>query len=104
VDDLLTLEHCGDVQEGLYEEDAAKKVKATGMIAQLFRNTEYLEVGTAAGGGRSLNMPWLWLTRGQSHALPGDVPATSSSSINSANTCPQVTRMCHIRGLAPIIV
>lgn len=32
------------MQEGLYEEDMNLKVKATGMIAQLFRNTENFEV------------------------------------------------------------
>ena len=35
---------CGAVQEGLYEEDMSIKVKSTGMIAQLFRNTENFEV------------------------------------------------------------
>lgn len=29
--------------EDLYEEDMAKKVRATGMICQLFRKTEYFE-------------------------------------------------------------
>jgi hypothetical protein len=31
------------VQEDLYEEDMPKKVRATAMIAQLFRNTENFE-------------------------------------------------------------
>jgi hypothetical protein len=35
-------------QEGLYEEEMAKKVRATGMIAQLFRNTENFEVRTTS--------------------------------------------------------
>ena len=45
------------LQEGLYEEDMATKVRATGMISQLFRNTENFEVRhmyehVAASGGR----------------------------------------------------
>lgn len=37
------------LQEGLYEEEMPKKVRATGMIAQLFRNTENFEVGGGWG-------------------------------------------------------
>ncbi len=37
-------------QEGLYEEEMPKKVRATGMIAQLFRATENFEVGPTGGG------------------------------------------------------
>lgn len=38
----MHLMHLG-LQEDLYEEDMPKKVKATGMISQLFRNTENFE-------------------------------------------------------------
>ena len=31
-------------QEDLYEEDMSKKVRATGMISQLFRKTEHFEL------------------------------------------------------------
>ncbi len=62
LDPLRLVSRDAPLQEGLYEEEMPKKVRATGMIAQLFRNTENFEVGTrvvldwvgATAGGRGL--------------------------------------------------
>ncbi|PNH00933.1 Kinesin-associated protein 3, partial [Tetrabaena socialis] len=42
--------------EGLYEEEMPKKVRAMGMIAQLFRNTENFEPHCKGGAGRRVRL------------------------------------------------
>ncbi len=67
------MQRCGlgvrpGAQEELYEEDMAHKVHATGMIAQLFRQTEnfetllshetLLQVSHGSTGGRGWKIGW----------------------------------------------